>query len=58
MRLLPNFAHSGRPLPAEHDLAGEILDGNGTEFHQGDQVFGYISFSMLYTLLAPSILLR
>ncbi|RDB24078.1 Zinc-type alcohol dehydrogenase-like protein C16A3.02c [Hypsizygus marmoreus] len=43
MRVLPNFAHSGRPLPAEYDLSGVIVDGNGTEFSNGDQVFGYVS---------------
>ncbi|KAG6919967.1 hypothetical protein DXG01_013316 [Tephrocybe rancida] len=32
----------GRPLPAEQDLAGEIVDGNGTQFSAGDQVFGFI----------------
>ncbi|KAG6874090.1 hypothetical protein C0995_006947 [Termitomyces sp. Mi166 len=42
MKFLPTFAHSGRPLPAEHDLAGEIVDGNGTQFSAGDQVFGFI----------------
>ncbi|KAH0584321.1 Zinc-type alcohol dehydrogenase-like protein C16A3.02c [Termitomyces sp. J132] len=46
MKFLPNFAHSGRPLPAEHDLAGEIVDGNGTQFSAGDQVFGYISVEL------------
>ncbi|KAG6821093.1 hypothetical protein H0H93_007252 [Arthromyces matolae] len=42
MKILPNFANSGRPLPAEQDLAGEIVDGNGTQFSAGDQVFGSI----------------
>jgi len=42
MKMLPNFASSGRPLPAEHDLSGVILDGNGTQFSAGDQVFGII----------------
>ncbi|KAF5387131.1 hypothetical protein D9615_001846 [Tricholomella constricta] len=42
MKILPNFAHSGRPLPAEQDLAGVIVDGNGTHFSAGDQVFGFI----------------
>lgn len=43
MRMIPNFANTGRPLPAEHDLSGIIVDGNGTEFSNGDQVFGFIS---------------
>lgn len=47
MKFLPTFAHSGRPLPAEHDLAGEIVDGNGTRFSAGDQVFGFISVGKL-----------
>ncbi|KAG5651777.1 hypothetical protein H0H81_007416 [Sphagnurus paluster] len=46
MRLLPNFANSGRPLPAEHDLSGVIIDGNSTQFSEGDQVFGYISVEL------------
>jgi len=42
MRLLPNTM-ARRPLPAEHDLSGIIVDANGTEFSSGDQVFGFIS---------------
>ncbi|KAG5635903.1 hypothetical protein H0H81_009728 [Sphagnurus paluster] len=43
MKMLPNFAGTGRPLPAENDFSGVIVDGNGTHFSEGDQVFGYIS---------------
>lgn len=50
MRLLPNFANSGRPLAAEHDLSGVIIDGNGTQFSEGDQVFGYISVELSQTI--------
>jgi NADPH:quinone reductase-like Zn-dependent oxidoreductase len=32
-----------RPLPAEYDLSGVVVDANGTEFLPGDQVFGFIS---------------
>lgn len=39
---MPNFAGSGRPLPAEYDLSGVIDDGNGTEFSKGDEVFGFL----------------
>jgi hypothetical protein len=42
MRLMPNSL-ARRPLPAEHDLSGVIVDANGTEFLPGDQVFGFIS---------------
>lgn len=43
MATLPNFAGSGRPLPAEQDISGVIEDGNGTEFSKGDEVFGFIA---------------
>ncbi|KAG6831298.1 hypothetical protein H0H92_011505 [Tricholoma furcatifolium] len=55
MKFLPNFAHSGRPLPAEHDLAGEIIDGNGTQFSAGDQVFGYISVELSQVISQGSL---
>lgn len=42
MKMIPNFLAS-RPLIAEHDLSGSIVDANGTEFSNGDQVFGYVS---------------
>ena len=42
MRLLPNLP-ARRPLPAEYDLSGVIVDANGTEFVLGDEVFGFIS---------------
>ncbi|KAG6897297.1 hypothetical protein C0992_002739 [Termitomyces sp. T32_za158] len=50
MKFLPTFAHSGRPLPAEHDLAGEIVDGNGTRFSAGDQVFGFIPVGKIHVI--------
>ncbi|KZT51770.1 NAD(P)-binding protein [Calocera cornea HHB12733] len=31
-----------RPVIAEHDLSGEIVNGNGTEFKVGDEVFGMV----------------
>ncbi|KAF8061553.1 hypothetical protein FPV67DRAFT_1704135 [Lyophyllum atratum] len=46
MRLMPNFAGAGRPLPAEHDLSGVIVDENRTQFSAGDQVFGFISVEL------------
>ncbi|GLB43433.1 putative zinc-binding dehydrogenase [Lyophyllum shimeji] len=42
MKLLPNFAR-GRPLPAEMELSGVVVDGNGTEYSDGDQVFGFVT---------------
>ncbi|KAI0063404.1 NAD(P)-binding protein [Artomyces pyxidatus] len=39
MKLLPNFM-AGRPLTAEFDIAGTIVDGNGAEWSAGDAVFG------------------
>ncbi|KAG6885996.1 hypothetical protein C0993_006112 [Termitomyces sp. T159_Od127] len=52
MKFLPTFMHSGRPLPAEHDLAGEIVDGNGTRFSAGDQVFGFIPVGTMHVSCA------
>ncbi|KAH0826121.1 hypothetical protein J3R83DRAFT_5905 [Lanmaoa asiatica] len=37
MGALPNVL-SKRPHPAEHDLAGVIVDANGTSFSNGDEV--------------------
>jgi len=42
MRLVPNFM-ANRPVVAEHDFAGIIADANGSEFKNGDPVFGYVS---------------
>jgi len=42
MMLLPNFL-ARRPLVAEHDFAGIIADANGSEFTNGEPVFGYVS---------------
>lgn len=41
MKLVPNM-FSKTPRVAEHDLAGEVVDANGTEYSNGDQVFGFI----------------
>ncbi|KAJ8483177.1 hypothetical protein ONZ45_g14693 [Pleurotus djamor] len=42
MRLAPNFV-LGRPFPAGCDFAGVVVDGNGTELKEGDEVFGFIT---------------
>ncbi|TFK42999.1 hypothetical protein BDQ12DRAFT_710172 [Crucibulum laeve] len=42
MQWMPGFMQK-IPRIAEHDLAGEIVDANGTGFTNGDQVFGWIS---------------
>ncbi|KAJ8494298.1 hypothetical protein ONZ45_g13281 [Pleurotus djamor] len=42
MKIAPNFA-VGRPLPAGRDFAGVVVNGNGTEFKEGDEVFGFIT---------------
>jgi NADPH:quinone reductase-like Zn-dependent oxidoreductase len=60
MRILPN-ALARRPLPAEHDLSGVVVDANGTEFSPGDQVFGFISagwytLRLQFLFSSPSIL--
>ena len=41
MRLLPNL-FAKRPHIAEHDFSGVIVDSNGTEFSNGDDVYGWI----------------
>lgn len=41
MKVLPNLI-ARRPHVAEHDLAGVIVDSNGTQFKNGDEVFGWI----------------
>ncbi|KAJ7664257.1 NAD-P-binding protein [Mycena rosella] len=57
---LPNFA-TGRPHVAERDLAGVVVDPNGTEFAAGDAVFGTTALATLgalaeYVVLASSSL--
>ncbi|KAJ8520989.1 hypothetical protein ONZ45_g2240 [Pleurotus djamor] len=42
MRLAPNFV-LGRPFPAGCDFTGVVVDGNGTELKEGDEVFGFIT---------------
>jgi NADPH:quinone reductase-like Zn-dependent oxidoreductase len=44
MELLPNFIANSRPHTSENDLAGTVVDGNGTEFKVGDKVFGIIPY--------------
>ena len=41
MALLPGFVNR-RVQAAEYDLAGVVVDGNGTELKEGDEVFGWI----------------
>ncbi|KAF8417003.1 chaperonin 10-like protein [Boletus edulis BED1] len=45
MGTLPNVL-TKRPHPAEHDLAGVIVDANGSSFSNGDEVIGYIPVSL------------
>lgn len=46
MRLLPGFILK-RPYIPEYDLAGVIVDTNGSEFQNGDEVFGFLPVRML-----------
>ncbi|OBZ65238.1 Zinc-type alcohol dehydrogenase-like protein C16A3.02c [Grifola frondosa] len=47
MKLVPNFiAH--RPYTAEHDFAGVVVDANGTDFKNGDEVYGIIPANMTF----------
>ncbi len=41
MRQLPNFLAT-RPHVAEHDIAGIVVDANGTYLNKGDEIFGCI----------------
>ncbi|KIY51029.1 NAD(P)-binding protein [Fistulina hepatica ATCC 64428] len=45
MGILPNFL-AGRPLIAEADLSGVIVDGNDTQFKSGDAVFGWVPLNI------------
>ncbi|KAG2158438.1 NAD(P)-binding protein [Suillus bovinus] len=45
MSSVPNVL-ARRPLTPEHDLAGVVMDANGTEFSAGDEVIGYIPVSL------------
>jgi NADPH:quinone reductase-like Zn-dependent oxidoreductase len=45
-RVLPNFL-AGRPRVAEYDLSGIIVDSNGTNFKNGDNVFGWVPSYLL-----------
>lgn len=42
MGLLPGFILK-RPYVPEYDLAGVVVDANGSEFNNGDGVFGFFT---------------
>ncbi|KIJ32415.1 hypothetical protein M422DRAFT_265744 [Sphaerobolus stellatus SS14] len=56
MLVLPNFL-ARRPHIAEHDLAGIIVDPNGSHFKAGDEVFGWIPLGISLFLLELRIYL-
>lgn len=41
MGMLPNFA-AKRPHVAEHDFSGVVVDANGTDLKNGEEVYGFI----------------
>ena len=41
MGMLPNIL-ARRPHVAEQDFAGVVVDANGTEFENGQEVYGWI----------------
>jgi NADPH:quinone reductase-like Zn-dependent oxidoreductase len=41
MGMLPNFI-AKRPQVVEHDFAGVVADANGTDFHNGQEVWGWM----------------
>ncbi|KAF8968381.1 hypothetical protein BDZ97DRAFT_1916217 [Flammula alnicola] len=45
-KLLPDFI-AGRPRVAEYDLSGVVVDANGTQFSNGDQVYGWVPSDQL-----------
>ncbi|KAI0086310.1 hypothetical protein BDY19DRAFT_960779 [Irpex rosettiformis] len=47
MGLLPNFI-AKRPYVAEHDFAGIVVNGNGTEFQNGQEVYGLVSADVTF----------
>ncbi|TRM64734.1 hypothetical protein BD626DRAFT_567608 [Schizophyllum amplum] len=47
MGLLPDFI-AKRPLPAEHDFAGTVVDANGTKFKEGDAVWGFVEVGLSF----------
>ena len=56
MGMLPNFI-AKRPHVAEHDFAGVVVDANGTDLQNGQEVYGFIPVrTSLY--LAPLLLCR
>lgn len=44
MGFLPSFLLK-RLVSTEFDLAGVVVDGNGTDLKEGDEVFGWIPLS-------------
>ncbi|PCH38315.1 NAD(P)-binding protein [Wolfiporia cocos MD-104 SS10] len=42
MQLLPGFVLK-RPYIPEHDFAGVVVDSNGTEYQNGDAVYGFLT---------------
>jgi hypothetical protein len=53
MLLLPNFL-AKRPAVAEHDFAGVIADANGSEFINGEPVFGFVSRSVCHPTISTT----
>ena len=49
MKHAPGFLVK-RPYIPEHDLAGVVVDANGTELEQGEQVFGWLPVREFPTL--------
>lgn len=50
MGLVPNFM-TKRPHAAEHDFAGIVINGNGSRFENGQEVYGQTGAGQPYTLL-------
>ncbi|KIJ64252.1 hypothetical protein HYDPIDRAFT_28687 [Hydnomerulius pinastri MD-312] len=48
MGTLPTLL-SPRPHPAEHDLAGVVVDTNGSRFSNGDEVIGFIPVPLQFS---------
>lgn len=52
MGLLPNFL-AKRPVVAEHDFTGIVVDSNGTEVQDGQAVYGFVPVRTYLPFLTP-----
>ena len=56
MGLLPSFL-ARRPHVAEHDFTGVVVDANGTELQEGQEVYGWIPLRTSFPFPPPAFIL-